>query len=336
MTHRFPSNPFKIVDPKDFWKSFKKRFSEDFVTLNFEKMGFKVFEPFQDIGTDRVITKFVCYQCLGEIEKKDLRGDNLDDLDFEKIKSSEPTCKYCGSECEKITRVLQIKTRALKSKKNKKSWSTPYFGYTLRSKDFIPDPRIVFLLFSDHTIPYDFIIFSINDYLDFMLKAEYETNHFEMPTFKFDNGKINPIKYDKAQKLNDEDYTGGKWIFRHDNDHGRSKKKINISLQDYLNIKGLIRILKPEIQKNYLSNVKTIVDFRKKYFFKLASGDTFKNKKEELKIINEYIDQFLKSSQSQILKTFQNTTNKFNNLDPEIKLSIQQYEKDLYDSRDED
>ena len=157
-----------------------------------------------------------------------------------------------------------------------------------------------------------------------------------MPTFKFDNGKINPIKYDKAQKLNDEDYTGGKWIFRHDNDHGRSKKKINISLQDYLNIKGLIRILKPEIQKNYLSNVKTIVDFRKKYFFKLASGDTFKNKKEELKIINEYIDQFLKSSQSQILKTFQNTTNKFNNLDPEIKLSIQQYEKDLYDSRDED
>ena len=94
--------------------------------------------------------------------------------------------------------------------------------------------------------------------------------------------------------------------------------------------------MKPEIQKNYLSNVKTIVDFRKKYFFKLASGDTFKNKKEELKIINEYIDQFLKSSQSQILKTFQNTTNKFNNLDPEIKLSIQQYEKDLYDSRDED
>ena len=336
MTHRFPSNPFKIVDPKDFWKSFKKRFSEDFVTLNFEKMGFKVFEPFQDIGTDRVITKFVCYQCLGEIEKKDLRGDNLDDLDFKKIKSSEPICKYCGSECEKITRFLQIKTRALKSKKNKKSWSTPYFGYTLRSKDFIPDPRIVFLLFSDHTIPYDFIIFSINDYLDFMLKAEYETNHFEMPTFKFDNGKINPIKYDKAQKLNDEDYTGGKWIFRHDNDHGRSKKKINISLQDYLNIKGLIRILKPEIQKNYLSNVKTIVDFRKKYFFKLASGDTFKNKKEELKIINQYIDQFLKSSQSQTLKTFQNTTNKFNNLDPEIKLSIQQYEKDLYDSRDED
>ena len=57
---------------------------------------------------------------------------------------------------------------------------------------------------------------------------------------------------------------------------------------------------------------------------------------EKIKIINEYIDQFLKSSQSQILKTFQNTTNKFNNLDPEIKLSIQQYEKDLYDSRDED
>ncbi len=336
MKYRFPSNPFKIVDPKDFWKSFKKRFSEDFVTLNFEKMGFRVFEPFQDIGTDRVITKFVCFKCLEEVIEKDKKNIILDDSDLEKLRSNESICKHCGASCEKITRFLQIKTRALKSKKNKKSWSTPYFGYTLRSKDFIPDPRIVFILFSDHTIPYDFIIFSINDYLEFMLKAEYEINHFMMPTFKFDNGKINPIKYVDAEKINDEDYTGGKWVFRHDNDHGNSKTKINLSLDEYLNIKGLIRILKPEIENNFSLKVKNIVDFRKKYFFKLASGDTFKNKTNELKNINLHIEKLLTSSQSQILNTFKAAADKFNNLDPDIKLSIQQYEKDLYDARDED
>ena len=106
MTYRFPSNPFKIVDPKDFWKSFKKRFSEDFVTLNFQKMGFHVYEPFQDIGTDRVVTKFICKNCY---DKKDVHG----------LVDSDPYCQECKTNKIKITRFLQIKTRKLATQKRK-------------------------------------------------------------------------------------------------------------------------------------------------------------------------------------------------------------------------
>ena len=64
----FPHDPFstinkKIIKPEDFWKSFKKQYSEDYVGLNFINLGFEVFKPFQDVGTDRILIKHLCESC---------------------------------------------------------------------------------------------------------------------------------------------------------------------------------------------------------------------------------------------------------------------------------
>ena len=79
MSYKFPTNPFPRVSPDKFTKFNKKKVTEDFVQINFEKKGWKMYEPFHDIGIDRIATIF-------------------DDK-------------------KKITRFIQIKTRSLENYK---------------------------------------------------------------------------------------------------------------------------------------------------------------------------------------------------------------------------
>lgn len=289
---KFPINPFSIVNAKDFWKSFKKKFSEDYVQINFHNAGWNVYEPFQDIGTDRVASRFVCGECY----KKDSIKETID-------------CSSCKSEKFKIIRFIQIKTREVSEENN----ST--FGYTLRSKDFVPDPRVTFLFFSDYTN--DFIIFLINDYLDLIKnKLDACSTHFQTPSFKFDNNKINSIH------LNDN-----QWSYN----SGRGGAAINFDLSPYMNEKGLLRIMNPDVDhKNFTKLMQEIVDFRKNNFFEMKGGRTFTD--EQIGLINSEVKKFLNSPITSKKNTFLANKSKFDNLDETIKSSIKKYEKDLYNS----
>ena len=57
MTKKFPKNPFPNIDPDRPSKRNKKKVTEDFVHINLKDDGWKVYEAFQDIGTDRIITR---------------------------------------------------------------------------------------------------------------------------------------------------------------------------------------------------------------------------------------------------------------------------------------
>jgi hypothetical protein len=237
---KFPSNPFPRIDPKKFTKFNKKRVTEDFVQINLERQGWTVYEPFQDVGIDRIATI---------IDKKSNK---------------------------KIIRFIQIKTREIEaSSKDKFS-----FDYTLKPKDIICDPRITFLFYSDYTE--DFIIFSINDYLELCDKANFTRSHFEVPAFKFCNHRVGPIIYEKPDKKK------GSWKFK------------NEDLSNYLNEKGLDRIKNAEIDDNkdlFLSKMKQISSFRRKHFFcfEYAKKNALKNSllPKQVVIINKYIKNFL-------------------------------------------
>ena len=108
MVIKFPSNPFPRINPKKFTKFNKKRVTEDFVQINFEKQGWSMYEPFQDVGVDRIAT-----------------------INDSKTK-------------KKIIRFIQIKTREIKASSRVRF----KFAYTLKSKDIICDPRITFLFYS--------------------------------------------------------------------------------------------------------------------------------------------------------------------------------------------
>ncbi len=53
----FPTNPFPNVDPKAPSKRNKKKVTEDYVHVNLERDNWNVYEAYQDIGIDRVITR---------------------------------------------------------------------------------------------------------------------------------------------------------------------------------------------------------------------------------------------------------------------------------------
>lgn len=272
MVIKFPSNPFPRIDPKKFTKFNKKRVTEDFVQINLERQGWTVYEPFQDVGIDRIATI---------IDKKSNK---------------------------KIIRFIQIKTREIEaSSKDKFS-----FDYTLKPKDIICDPRITFLFYSDYTE--DFIIFSINDYLELCDKANFTRSHFEVPAFKFCNHRVGPIIYEKPDKKK------GSWKFK------------NEDLSNYLNEKGLDRIKNAEIDDNkdlFLSKMKQISSFRRKHFFcfEYAKKNALKNSllPKQVVIINKYIKNFLNLNKNELLKIYKDNEKIKNNLSKEIKESMNLY-----------
>jgi len=145
----------------------KKRVTEDFVSDNFELMGWKVFEPFTDTGIDRIISKKVC------------RYGHTD------IGTSENICSKCGEKTIDILRFLQIKTRSLKN---------GVFGFTLKSKDIRIDPRHVYVLYCDST--QDFFIIPVFEYLRFFL--DINSNPFSATAFRKGNQKLNSLRYDES------------------------------------------------------------------------------------------------------------------------------------------
>ena len=208
----------------------------------------------------------------------------------------------------KIIRFIQIKTREIE-KRSKDKFN---FAYTLRPKDIICDPRITFLFYSDYTE--DFIIISINDYLELCDKANYIRNHFEVPAFKFCNHRVDPIIYKKSENQK------GSWKF---------KEK---DLDNYLNEKGLERIKNISIDNNknfFLSKMNQISSFRRKHFFNLkyakkdGSNNSFKS--EQVEIINKYIKKFLDFEKKERLKIYENNEKTKDKLPKEIKESMNLY-----------
>jgi len=267
---KFPSNPFPRINPKKFTKFNKKRVTEDFVQINFEKQGWSMYEPFQDVGVDRIAT-----------------------INDSKTK-------------KKIIRFIQIKTREIKASSRVRF----KFAYTLKSKDIICDPRITFLFYSDYTE--DFIIFSINDYLELCERANYTRNHFEVPAFKFCNHKVDPIIY--------EETSSGNWKFRGEN------------LNDYLNENGLNRIKNSNIDNDkdlFIKKMKQISSFRRKHFFNIkyqnehAVGNAFSA--NQVEIINKYIKNFLELDKKELKKIYSRNEEIKDKLSKEIKESMNLY-----------
>lgn len=164
----FPVNPFPDVEPTDFNKLNKKRVTEDWVSENFEAVGWKVFEPFTDSGIDRIITKRVCPN-----------GHTAPNL-------SEEKCSTCGALTIDILRFIQVKTRALKN---------GIFGFTLKSKDIRIDPRHTFVFYSDST--QDLLIVPVFQYLKFF--EDIQNNPFAPTSFRKGNNKLNSLQYNQQR-----------------------------------------------------------------------------------------------------------------------------------------
>jgi len=287
----FPINVFPSVNSKKYHKYKKVVFSEEYVAQNFREAGWFVYEPLQDQGVDRIIIKYICkngHTKLGE----SLIGD----------------CPECKEPPVKITRFLQIKTRKIVLEKNKKGH---YLGHTFKPKDFLTDPRIFFILFSDKTN--DFLIFSVLDYM--LLMTENNKDYFSTTDFKQGNKKNNSIKY-----------INGKW-FMNDN-----------NLDDYLNCKGLEKITNPsiEISSEFINKSKKIRDKKLSEFINLKYTKTYWGKSKKNPSINKEKFNNFKSSANQLRnKTksyFQNLINTnaqiINSLDEVTKASSSKYFED--------
>ncbi|WP_414469265.1 hypothetical protein [Methanobacterium sp. ACI-7] len=246
---KFPNNPFPDVKATEFHKLNKEVVSEDFVEGNFKDLNWKVYKPLMDKGIDRIITKNICPEGHTPL------NENLRD-----------ECNKCGKKPIRITRYIQIKTREVKGKKSKNQLD---FGYTLSPRDFIPDPRHIFLFYSDHTE--DFIIISILEYLKTLVNLKYTT--LSAPSFKQGNYRIYPLKY----KIKED-----KWIFK--------VKNSEESWERFRNLEGVKKIQNPKIDNNLnlLSNITTTL--KNRLFRNINEGNLLKDYENSLTKIHEYLN----------------------------------------------
>jgi len=170
----FPSNPFEDVKPSEFNKLNKKHVTEDFVSENLKRLGWKVYTPFHDTGIDRIIVKVVCPDGHTPINENLMNNK----------------CPVCNKDGIEITRFVQVKTRQLKEN---------VFGFTLKSKDIRIDPRHVYLLYSDNTSAdkQDFLFVPVTDYLKFFL--DHNMNPFAPTSFRKGNNKLNSLRYNPSK-----------------------------------------------------------------------------------------------------------------------------------------
>ena len=148
-------------------------------------------------------------------------------------------------EGNRVYRYIQIKTRVLDGD-NK-------FGYTLTSKDFVTDPKKVYILFCD--TENDVLILPTYDYLKiFYEKACMGESHFAAPSFRNNNNKLNSLKY-----------VDEKW-----------RGKDHVDFTPYVNEKGLSRIDSLDIENNYEKYLKAIVEMKFEMFYKMkkTTGNT--------------------------------------------------------------
>lgn len=246
---KFPDNPFPDVKATDFHKLNKEAVSEDFVEGNFRDLSWKVYKPLIDNGIDRIITKNVCPN------GHTAYNENLNGK-----------CTVCDENPIKIIRYVQIKTRKVGELTEQFN-----FGYTVSPRDFRPDPRHIFLFYSDHTE--DFIIISVLEYLRSLNNLNYES--FAVPAFKQSNNRVDNLKY-----IIDED----KWIFRVG--RGRSRED---NWERFRNIEGIKKIQNPEIDNNLNALSEETAELRNSFFRSMSAGKLLKNYPNSLIKIQEYL-----------------------------------------------
>lgn len=264
----FPTNPFPIVKPSDFDKNTKKKFSEDYVEENFRLNGWNVYEPFVDKGYDRVITKKV-------------NGRNVIRFLQIKTRSLEKSVKTIvkNSQNEIQTYLDRQKpenhSTIKKTKDGKYSiecWKD-YVGYTIKPRDLISDPRIVFVIFCDSEEVEDFLIFPIHRWIKFM--EENNKSLFSTVGFKQGDGKFNDTFYHQKNK---------KWTW---------KWKNGVALDEFVNNDGLKLLESEEIDQNFSQIKLDIANFKKNNIFGLSYSKKFKdldkNLQDTVKNINEFI-----------------------------------------------
>jgi hypothetical protein len=289
---KFPTNVFPSVDSTKYHKYKKVVYSEEYVAQNFREAGWFVYEPLQDQGVDRIIIKYICKNGHTKI------NESLND-----------DCPECKEPPTKITRFLQIKTRKIITENNNKN--SYYLGHTFRPKDFLTDPRIIFLLFSDKTN--DFLIFPILDYMILMTKEN--QGYFSTTDFKQGNKKNNSIKF-----------SNDKWSMNNNN------------LDDYLNSKGLERITNSNLENKseFIKKSEEIRDKKISEFVNLKYTSTYYGDKKKKPTISE--EEFLnfKNSANQLrnkktsyFKNLIDTNAKIiNSLDEKTRASSAKYFED--------
>lgn len=228
---KFPENIFSIVNPEDFDKNTKKKFSEDYVEENFRAQGWNVYEPFVDKGYDRIITK-----------------------------------KING---KTITRFLQIKTRRLEKSKSGK---IEYVGYTIRPKDIVTDPRVVFIIFCDNKNVEDLIIFPINEWIAFMEKNN--PSLFDSIGFKQGDAKFNDTCFNRKTDS---------WFW----------KNGSISLDKFVNEQGLKLIENTQVESNLEKLRDKIINLRKTRIYNLQIKRKLKSLSSDLVETAKSINQFI-------------------------------------------
>jgi hypothetical protein len=325
MSIRFPSNPFKDVEPSEFNKYNKKHASEHFLDENFRKNGWQVFEPFTDTGIDRIIRKKIC---PNNHTKYDHKTDKIDE------------CEGCGEPLKRITRFLQIKTRKLGTKnisKNLELLKYQFLGYTLQSADFRTDPRHVFLFYSDNTTEtqQDVHIIPIADYLQFFINNDTMTprgaspanSQFAVTSFREGDGKDNHLFYKPDNT----------WVY---NPQGRSKKdasgnivgKISneIPFNDWLNEKGLEKISNHVIENDMITLQNTITTHKLQLFYRFTKGRSNTITHENVQTIrthfqeNQLVENYSETLQQQREATIV-TLQQLLEDEPELKESIKKY-----------
>lgn len=231
----FPFNPFPDVDPSVFDKSNKKEWTEDFVSENLKSFGWDVFAPERDHGIDRIIQKNVCPKGHTTLDKSE----------------DQATCSICSKTTIKITRFIQIKTRALNEELN--------FGYTLKTRDFPTDPRHVFLLFSDATD--QFVLFPMYEYLfqRHLLTEEVDYSPHGVPSFRGENYKKNEyeITYPTCNKRHHYRYSTWRYV-----------TDLNDTFtNNHVNLSGLQSISTPEIENNFQFLLEQNKEMKKNIFY---------------------------------------------------------------------
>lgn len=302
MSHIFPNNVYPLVDPKHYFKFYKVNFSEDYVGENFRQMGWDVYAPIQDKGIDRIIVKYVCPKGHTKVNEN-LQGKKCHEVG-------------CGHESIKITRLIQIKTRRIikdKSSNNQNETDQKAFlGYTFKPKDFITDPRVCFLLFSDWTN--NFLIFQINKFMNLMREKSDDNAYFKSASFKQGNDKKNNIFL-----INSNWYLGS------------DKDKTDLS--EFVDIRGLEGISSPYIESDIGKLSNQILKIKEEDFLDIGHTETIQEhmSEDELKSLKNKMKILKIDDQDYFKNLIQNNANIINKLDPAIKNSIKKYFEDPSD-----
>jgi hypothetical protein len=296
MSIKFPNNVYPLVNPKDYFKFYKVNFSEDYVGENFRQMGWDVYAPIQDKGIDRIVVKYVCPEGHTKVNEN-LRGKKCN-------------IESCGLESMKITRLIQIKTRKIIKDNSVNTEDAldqkAFLGYTFKPKDFITDPRVCFLLFSDWTN--NFLIFPINKFMNLMRDKSDDNAYFKSASFKQGNDKKNNIFL-----INSNWYLGS------------DKNKTDLS--EFIDLKGLEGISEAFIENNIKNLSKEILKIKEEDFLDIGHTETIQEhmSEEELKSLKIKMKELKIDDQEYFKNLIQNNANIINALEPRVKNSIKKY-----------